>query len=484
MCGISLIARTDDAVPLCISILQRLQHRGQQGAKIVYGTLAEPDQFTSHGGLGKIEQVFSFHSDKPSANESVNNQWCIGHTRYTTYSKRSHSRSEDLQPFVMETLMGTIILVHNGQLGGSSFECSQHRQSLMERGYSFSTESDTELLFGEISLMQQSNIPFEDILVDALDKVKGSASIAGAIINGKNISWFGARKQGNRPLFMGTIKNEGRDGYVFTSEDYMLSEHGVTDIHEVDPFSCVFIDYSGNIKTIEVSPDRKEKSPRHCIFELFYFSYPLSTFRGTKISQLRKEFGKALYKAHRDMLEKVGIDVVMSVPDSGNHAALGFSHASGIPLDYGILRNHFAGRSFIEQINQREQKAKQKYSIDGSVVQNKHIAIIDDSVVRSTTARVLVKKLREHQPKSISFLVASPPIKYPNYYGIDIQDGMIAANFDSVEDIAKDIGIDYLGYLDLEKTVQIVSEITKYPFNIKDFCTCCFSGKLWHTNLK
>jgi len=482
MCGISLVARTDDAVSLCISILQRLQHRGQQGAKIVRGTLAEPDRFTSHGGLGKIEQAFSFHSDKLLVNESDNNQWCIGHTRYTTYSKRFHSRFEDLQPFVMETLMGTIILVHNGQLGGSSFECSQHRRSLMERGYSFSTESDTELLFGEISLMQQSDIPFEEILVGALDRVKGSASIAGAVINGKNISWFGARKQGNRPLFMGTIKNKGRDGYVFTSEDYMLLEHGATDIHEVDPFSCVFIDYSGGIKTIEVSPGRKEKRPRHCIFELFYFSYPLSTFRGARISQLRKEFGKALYEAHKNKLKD--IDVVMSVPDSGNHAALGFSHASGILLDCGILRNHFAGRSFIEQINQREQKAKQKYSIDGSVVQNKHIAIVDDSVVRSTTARVLVKKIREYQPKSISFLAASPPIKHPNYYGIDIQGGMIAANFDSVDDIAKDIGLDYMGYLDLEKTVQIVSEITGHSFNVKDFCTCCFSGELWHTNLE
>jgi amidophosphoribosyltransferase len=481
MCGISLIARSNNAVPLCISILQRLQHRGQQGAKIVYGTLAEPENYISHGGMGKIEQVFASHSE----DFGLCSQWCIGHTRYTTYSKRSNSRPEDLQPFVMETLMGTIILVHNGQLGGSPYECSKHRQSLMERGYSFSTESDTELLFGEISLMQQSDTPFEEILVDALDRVKGSASIAGAIINNKHISWFGARKQGNRPLFMGTIKNEGRDGYVFTSEDYMLHEHGVIDVHEVKPYTCVFIEYSGDIRTMEISPDRKEKSPRHCIFELFYFSYPLSTFRGVKISQLRKEFGKALYKAHKDMLEKIGqINVVMSVPDSGNHAALGFSHASGIPLDYGILRNHFAGRSFIEQVNQREQKAKQKYFIDRSVVQNKHIAIVDDSIVRSTTARVLVKKLRKYQPKSISFLVASPPIKYPNYYGIDIQDGMIAAEYNSIEDIAKDIGFDYLGYLDLEETVQIISDITGHYFNVKDFCTCCFSGEFWHTDLE
>ena len=478
MCGISLIARAKNAVPLCISILERLQHRGQQGAKIVYGNLSHPDQFTSHGGLGKVEQVFP-----PKDFENVEGQWCIGHTRYTTYSKRSNSRSEDLQPFVMETLMGTIILVHNGQLGGSPFECSQHRQGLMERGYSFSTESDTELLFGEISLMQQSGTPFENILVNALDRVKGSASIAGAIIdNNKNISWFGARKQGNRPLFMGTIENEGRDGYVFTSEDYMLQEYGVTKVKEVDPFSCVFISYTGEVTTLDVSPDRKEKSPRHCIFELFYFSYPLTTFKGVNISQLRQAFGKALYESHKDKLEglNLNIDVVMSVPDSGNHAALGFSHASRIPLDYGILRNHFTGRSFIEHSNQREQKAKQKYFIDSSAVKGKNIAIIDDSIVRSTTARVLVEKLRKYQPKSISFLVASPPIKYPNYYGIDIRDGAIAANFDSIEELGKNIGFDYLGYLKLEYTVKIISEMTGYHFSVEDFCTCCFSGEFWH----
>ncbi len=475
MCGISLVARTEDAVSLCISILQRLQHRGQQGAKIVYGDLSHPDQFISYGNLGKIEQVF------PSKDfENVPGQWCIGHTRYTTYSKRSQSRSEDLQPFVIETLMGTIILVHNGQLGGSSFECSQHRQNLMERGYSFSTESDTELLFGEISLMQQSDTPFETILVKALDRVKGSASIAGAIIDGNNISWFGARKQGNRPLFMGTIKTEGRDGYVFTSEDYMLQEYGVTDIREISPFTCVFIKYTGEIYTLDVSSDRKIKNPRYCIFELFYFSYPLSTFKGASISQLRKGFGKSLYNAHKDKLKD--IDIVMSVPDSGNHAALGFSHASGVPLDYGILRNHFAGRSFIEHSSQREQKAKQKYFIDGSVIRDKHIAIVDDSIVRSTTARVLIKKLRQYQPKSISFLVASPPIKYPNYYGIDIRDEAVASNFDSIEELAQDIGFDYLGYLDLDETIRVISEITGHQFNFKDFCTCCFSGEFWHNN--
>ena len=479
MCGISLVARNKDAASLCISILQRLQHRGHQGAKIVHGDLANPNQFSSHGGLGKIDNIFSLKDF-----ENIDCQWCIGHTRYTTYSQRSNSRFEDLQPFVIDTLMGTVILAHNGQIGGSAYEISQHRQNLMERGYSFFTESDTELLLGEISLLQNSDTPFEFILTDALERVKGSASIVGAIIdNNGHISWFGARKQGNRPLFMGITKQEGRDGHVFSSEDYMLQEYGVTEVCEISPFSCVFVRYTGEIDIFNIQSQQKEyKTPRYCIFELFYFSYPLTTFKGISISQLRKAFGRALYNAHKDKLKD--IDVVMSVPDSGNHAALGFSHASGVPLDYGILRNHFIGRSFIEQSNQRKQRADQKYLIDHQVVKDRHIAVIDDSLVRGTTARVLVKKLREYQPKSISFLVASPPIKHPNYYGIDIRDCAIAANFDSIEELGADIGVDYLGYLDLDVTVKIISEMTGQQFNVKDFCTCCFSGEFWHNNLE
>ena len=467
MCGIVLVTKYDNAIRLCLSILQRLQHRGHQGAKIVYGDLSNPKYIESHGGRGNIDTVFSDFSGTGN--------WCIGHTRYTTHSERVNigktSRVEDLQPFVIDTIMGKVILAHNGQLGGSTYEYEQEKEKYMQNGYSFHTESDSELLLAEISSLQSADIPFSEIISTAVSNVKGSASIVGCLIDpNQNISYFACRKQGNRPLFMGKIDNN----YVFSSEDYMLKENGIKHIQEIPHSTMVYIDYSGIIESYLIG-----NGPKYCIFELFYFSYPLTTFLGVNISKIRKYFGQALYHEYAQFLTSA--DIVIGVPDSGNHAALGLSHASGIPLDFGILRNHYIGRSFIAEKSERLARAENKYMIDESVVKGKDIIVVDDSLVRSITAKVLSKKLRKCGVNSITFLVASPPIKYCNYYGIDIQnDGDIAAANMTIKELRDSIGFDRLFYLPLDTAINVIKDQTGTDLSKQDFCTCCFTGDYWH----
>jgi amidophosphoribosyltransferase len=504
MCGIILVAHHNQAPRLCVCLLQRLQHRGHQGAKIVYGDFSQPYECGSRGGTGTVDQIFSADprpvGDRrtfgPAQNESqmrmkfadpMTGQWAVGHTRYTTYSQRMNSRSEDCQPFVMETLLGKFVIAHNGQMGGNMYEIQKEKETLMRQNYNFHFESDTELLLGKISVLQNEypGLDATSLLCKALAEIRGSAAVTGCIITkNQDIAFFGARKNANRPLFFG----QRPDGLtIFASEDYMLKEYGLSKAAAVPPGVLVMCDRSGISHHDIDSAGSARHSPRHCIFEVFYFAHPLTTFLDSKISTLRKAFGRRLYASNKEIIITGEYNLVMGAPDSGTHAALGFAQASLLPLELGLIRNHYMGRSFLcETQNERERRASQKYVVDESVVCGKHVIVVDDSLVRSVTARVLTKKLRDAGARKVAFMIASPPVRHANYYGIDIvDDGSIAAKEMSPEELRIRLGLDALAYLSLEDAKAAIAEFNPSRADriLKDpnmFCTCCFDGKYWH----
>lgn len=498
MCGISLVLKTsrvNDQNPaaICYHYLQGLQHRGQQGAKMYYGTRFSQNpsstlNFTYVGGLGCVDKAINI---KKLDAFDFGNDWAIGHTRYSTSGQKN---SQDLlQPFQF-TLENryNIIFAHNGQLGGSPTKLTQCKKQLEKLSYQFTTDSDTELFYAELSVNTNQKNNIHTRIQTAINNVHGSASLAGIVIDKlkTSVSAFACRKNGNRPLFS-IVSN---DHWIVTSEDYMFRDEIMADhtgvessIYEIK--SGEYISYTSDEKSnnweresVQISPETNPK--RYCIFELFYFSHPLSTFLGVTISQIRKEFGRALYKEHAEKLRGLMNPIVLGVPDSGNQAALGFSEKSKYPFELGIIRNHYSGgegRSFIcDSTESRVAKARHKYTIDSSVIKGKSVIVVDDSMVRSITATVLASKLRYHGATEIYFLLASPKVVHPNYYGIDIRtkEELPAALFTESE-MAKNIGVDYLGYLSLNNSLNVVTKMTKQTFSEIDFCTICFGGPEW-----
>ncbi|MFC1648070.1 amidophosphoribosyltransferase [Nanoarchaeota archaeon] len=449
MCGICMVTGFENSASICVAVLQRLQHRGHQGAKLVAD---HKDEMVEIGGLGRIDQVFG---DVDFS--KIHGNWAVGHTRYTTSGKTNLINS---QPFEGDTCQGHMVFAHNGQFG-TPHDIEQRKKEVKKQGYTLKHSSDSELFLASFCLADGD---VEDKLIAAFKANKGSGSIVGIV---GDVS-FAGRKFGNRPLFKGRING----GYVFASEDFMLRNLDVKDVEEVKP-GTLYVVQEGKLKEYKIWD---ETFDRHFdIFELFYFSHPLTTYHKVHISQLRKGFGAKLQKEH-----PVKVDVVAAVPDSGNHAALGYAHAAKVPFDLSIIRNHYTGRTFIGEKGERHTKADMKYDVDPSSVAGKKVAIVDDSLVRSTTARVLVQKLRNAGAKEIYFLLASPPIKFPNYYGIDMRspDELIASKL-SIPEIKKEIGVDYLGYLTLDGAYEVIRNLTGDKIKPGDFCDACFTGNYW-----
>ncbi len=332
MCGICLVFSSNwkvDFVPatLCISSLQRLQHRGRQMAKVV-------TDLEEMGGIGTVDQIFGY-SDKKTLRGSL----CIGHTRYTTSPRLNCLTQNTSQPFDIDTPFSErLIIAHNGQLGGPPEEFRKIIETLKEKKFVFRFGTDTEIFLAYYCTSKCETA--KERVLDAFQKVTGSATIVGVIIHGSKKFFFGGRNNGNRPLFVGKDVNS----IIFTSEDYMYAGWDIKNVKEVSPGSFLWFEEG------KEEPDEVKffcPNPRYCIFELFYFSHPLSTFKGHTISTFRKSFGAELSKEHPSISNK-NWDVIMGVPDSGNHCALEFSKASSIPFDFGIIRNHFSNqRSFI-----------------------------------------------------------------------------------------------------------------------------------------
>lgn len=418
--------------------LYALQHRGQESAGIAVGNGTEVD---IHKGLGLITEAFT----KDDLNR-LKGHIAIGHVRYSTTGS---TKVENAQPLLASSKLGHIAMAHNGNLVNADVI----RDLLEDGGHVFHTTIDSEVIATLIARGAKRGI--ERAVVDAIQAVRGSF----AMVIATKDKLIGARDpHGIRPLCIGKVD----DAYVMSSESCALDAVGAEFVRDVEPGEVVVIDEDG-IKSIKYS----ENTLCHtCAFEYIYFARPDSVIDGLDVQVTRVKAGEELYKEH-----PIEADIVSAVPDSGIPAAIGYARASGIPYDTAFVKNRYVGRTFITPSQEiREKAVAVKLNPLKVNVKGKRVILIDDSIVRGTTSKHLVDSLRRAGAKEVHFLVASPVVKFPCYFGIDTpyRSELIGANH-FIEEMADMIGADSLGYLSMNGMYN--------TFKGKEgFCVGCFNG--------
>ncbi len=439
-CGVVGVSGIPDAAEQAFLALYALQHRGQEAAGIV----AAGDDGVSrvHKGVGLVSEVF----DAAALGRLVG-RTAVGHVRYST---AGGSGPENIQPVTARYARGDLALAHNGNL-------TNHldlRGRLVEEGAIFRTSSDTEIL---VHLVAKSRHPTVDAQVDeALRQLEGAYSL---VLSVGNTIYAVRDPRGFRPLVLGRVG----DGHVVASETCALDILGAEYVRDVEPGEVLKI-REGVVQRLRSLPKAERTAP--CIFELVYFARPDSHIWGQSVDRARRAFGRSLAQEH-----PVEADAVVSVPDSANSAALGFSEESGIPFELGLLRNHYVGRTFIQPTQKdRDFGARMKYNPVREVLAGKRIVVVDDSLVRGTTSRSLVRMLRTAGATEVHFRIASPPVRFPCFYGIDMptKSELMGSRMD-VAQIAEELAVDSLGYLSLEGMIAAVADGAPY-------CSACFSG--------
>ncbi|MCX7876300.1 MAG: amidophosphoribosyltransferase [Melioribacteraceae bacterium] len=468
MCGIIGVIGSNTSALQSYYGLHALQHRGQEACGILTSYFNKNKfNFSYHKGIGLVSEVFSDNS--LFFNELIGNI-SIGHTRYST-SGSSDSR-KNIQPFYVQYKNGNLAVVHNGNITNAS----KLRDELIKKGAIFQTSSDTEVILHLIATSPFDN-QIEQIKY-ALSKIEGAYSLL-ILIDGKLIA---ARdKLGFRPLCFGKTG----DSIIITSETCALDINSAQYIRDVLPGEILIFDENDihNPKSILL---KNNKDYKHCIFEFIYFSRPDSQIFNVNVDKIRRKLGKKLAEKHPVLLDENEKLVVISVPDSSNTIAIGFQsqlmkNNIKSKLDIGLIRSHYIGRTFISpEQGKREVGVKIKFNIVKGVLENKNVVVIDDSIVRGTTSKLLIKLIREANPKSIHLRIASPTIQFPCYYGMDFpsKEELIAHKLDNnIEEIRKYLEVDSLEYLTIEELLQCVSDIEP-----QNFCTACFSGE-YPTNI-
>jgi amidophosphoribosyltransferase len=422
--------------------LYSLQHRGQESCGIIS---ANNGGFHSRLGMGLVNEVFASSHDI----ESLKGGSAIGHNRYSTTGSSS---PENIQPLVMNYSRGYLAIGHNGNLTNYRHV----RRELEKAGSIMRTSSDTEVILHLLARSKKERI--EEALAESLNKAVGAYSLVlltpGQLVAARDPA-------GVRPLALG----RRRAAWVVASETCAFDIIGAKYVRDVEPGEIIVIDKKG----LHSYPGLlKQSSHAFCIFELIYFSRPDSKIYGTNVDKVRRRLGRTLAKEH-----PVEADIVISVPDSSNTAALGYSEESGIPYDIGLIRNHYVGRTFIQPEQKiRDLDVRIKFNIVKGVVKNKRVVVVDDSLVRGTTSKKLVKMLREAGAKEVHLRLSSPPIINPCFYGIDMPTKReLIASHKSVEAIRRFLGADSIGYLSLNRMLEMPS-LPK-----ESFCHACFSGK-------
>ena len=419
-----------------------MQHRGQEGCGIA---VSEGKAINHYKNLGMVTDVFN-----QSTLDSLNGYLGIGHVRYST-SGQSKTQ-QNTQPIVARFQHGQIALAHNGSLTNAA----ELRNHLMERGSLFHTTIDSEQIVGLIASHGQDDM--EQAMLKAMIDLKGSYSL---VIMTENKLYAVRDPYGNRPLCLGKI---GEDGYVVASESCALDAIGATFLRDVEPGEILTIDENGLHSTKLFNHEKNAL----CIFEFIYIARPDSNIDGINVNKARRLMGRELAKE-----APLDVDTVIAVPDSGTTAAIGYAEESGIPYTQGILKNRYTGRSFIMPTQEmREQMVKLKLNPIRDALEGKRIAVVDDSIVRGTTSRKLVKLLREYGAKEVHMLISAPPVKYPCFYGVDTgnPDELIASK-KSVDEICEYIGADSLHYLSMEGILRAVE------WSGCGFCTACLNGE-------
>jgi len=448
--------------------LHALQHRGQEACGIVTKNLSQKGGivFTSHKGEGLVTEVFDDHE---IFQKKLLGKVAIGHNRYSTTG--SSNSLKNIQPFVVNYRLGNLAVAHNGNLTNAK----QIRDELVDEGAIFQTTSDTEVI---LHLIARSRLENQiDQIIEATDKIEGAYSLVLMTDN----KLIGARdSHGFRPLVIGKLN----DAYIITSETCAFDILSAEFIREVQPGEIVVIDdevlQTGEIKSFSI-PNKELSSKHHCIFEYIYFSRPDSFIFGHNVDKMRRRLGKVLARNHPVYAEDEEKVIVISVPDSSNTTALGYQtelEKLGVnsKLEIGLIRSHYIGRTFIQpgQTN-REIGVKIKFNTVKGVLEGRTVVLVDDSIVRGTTSKQLVKLIRDANPKSIHLRISSSPITHPCFYGMDFpsKEELVAHNFNSdINEIAKYLGVDSLEYLTTDEMLEAVSEAGR-----DNFCYACFSGK-------
>ena len=426
--------------------LYALQHRGQDSCGIVVN---DGGVFTAKKDLGLVGDVFT----KEVLTSFGNGKIAIGHVRAGTKGTITHANA---QPLVVNHVKGSLAIGFNGSL----INKNELRTNLELQGSIFHSTADTEVIAYEIIKERLSAPSIEHALVGAMNKLEGAYCI---VIMSPTKLVACRDKYGFRPLCYGKTED---GSYVVASESCALDAVGAKLIRDVEPGEVIIFDSMG-VRSIKEHCDKAKKCS--CIFELVYNARPDSVVDGCSVHEARVEMGRCLAKRY-----PVDADVVISVPDSGNDAAIGYAKESGIPYELGFLKNKYVGRTFIfPEQKDREDQVRKKLNPISSVVKDKRVIMVDDSIVRGTTSGRVVNLLREAGATEVHFMVSSPPFLFPCYYGTDVPDrNMLIANQHTQEEIRKLIGVDSLNYLDLEDMKKIGLENGK-----NSYCYSCFDGK-------
>jgi len=476
-CGIFGIYNHPDAALLTYYGLHALQHRGQESAGIVtsyYDEERDKHIMPMHRDFGLVLNVFN---DKSIFTRELKGRSAIGHNRYSTSG--SSNNPANIQPFRVHYSGGNVAIGHNGNLTNAK----QLRERFTREGVLFQTSSDTELILHLIS--HSRKIRQIDQIMEALDQIEGAYCL---MIQTDDKLIAVRDPNGFRPLALGRLG----DAWLVASETCAFDIIGAEYVRDVDPGEILVIDQStiesGEPTSYYLEP-KAGTGTSQCIFEYVYFSRPDSQIFGENVDKIRRKLGKTLAQEHplNEILKETseGGDkkpIIISVPDSSNTAALGYADESqkmgfDCKFEIGLIRNHYVGRTFISPGQKsREQKVRTKFNTVKGVIEDRSVIIVDDSIVRGTTSRYLVDMIRDANPKEIHFVVSSPPITHPCFYGMDFPspEELIANRFNrDIDEMAKEIGVDSLRYLSPEGLVEAVKQSN---ISDKGYCTACFTG--------
>jgi amidophosphoribosyltransferase len=444
-CGVFGIFGHPQAAALTALGLHALQHRGQEAAGIV---TFDGERFLSERHIGLVGDNFT----KPAVMERLKGNRAIGHNRYST---AGGPNLRNVQPLFAEFAGGGFAIAHNGNLTNAR----TLQRKLQRRGSIFQSTSDTETILHLIATSDKPAIV--DRMTDALSQVEGAYSLVA--LTGKKL--IGCRDPlGVRPLLLGDL-----DGVaVLTSETCALDIIGARSIREIEPGELVVITEHGVESRRPFAPAR----PRFCVFEHVYFARPDSIVEGTSVYEVRKRIGAELARE-----APAEADIVVPVPDSGVPAAIGFAEAAGLPFDFGIIRNHYVGRTFIQPTDSiRHMGVKLKHNANSAVLKGKRVVLVDDSIVRGTTSVKIVQMVRDAGASEVHMRIASPPISHSCFYGVDTPEkSKLLGSRMSVEEMRDFIRVDSLAFISIDGLYRAVGE-ERRDNAAPQYCDACFTG--------
>lgn len=444
-CGVFGIFGDKDAASHSVLGLHALQHRGQEAAGLV---TFDGSHFHSHRGLGHVSDNFNVDS----VMSRLEGDMALGHVRYSTTGE---TIIRNVQPLFADFEFGGFALGHNGNLTNALTV----RQELVRRGCIFQSTSDTEVVVHLIAISRQATV--EERVIDALRQLEGAYSMVALT----NTALIGVRDpRGVRPLVLGRLGN----AHILCSESCALDIIGAELVRDIEPGEMVIINEDG-VRSLQPFPPADS---RFCIFEYIYFSRPDSVSGGFSVYDVRKRIGAEL--AHESHID---CDVVVPVPDSGVPAALGYAAATNIPFEYGIIRNHYVGRTFIQPTDKtRHLGVKRKHNINRAQIKGKRVVLVDDSIVRGTTSIKIVDMVRQAGATEVHMRISSPPTKNPCYFGIDTpeREQLLASQLD-VDGMAKRLGVDSLAFITIDGLYRAVGE-AKRNSDKPQYCDACFTG--------